>query len=139
MAGRLEAARQEIALLRAIRRTLSEHFAQNTPHLSPLTHEWNTARNTAKGWPQFLEAVHVDGLRGWNNETVEFRFPVVAVAGENGAGKSTILKVAAAAYVANQENGLTFYPDDFFPNTPWESVEGVALGYRSGAEIPSAI
>ncbi|MGW0392057.1 ATP-dependent nuclease [Streptomyces sp. NPDC003042] len=100
------------------------------PTLSPLTHEWNTARNTAKGWPQFLEAVHVDGLRGWNGETVEFRFPVVAVAGENGAGKSTVLKVAAAAYVANQEDGLTFYPDDFFPNTPWESVEGVALGYQ---------
>ncbi|MFJ4968486.1 AAA family ATPase [Streptomyces sp. NPDC088755] len=77
-----------------------------------------------------MEAVHVDGLRGWNGETIEFRFPIVAVAGENGAGKSTILKVAAAAYVANQENGLTFYPDDFFPNTPWESVDGVALRYQ---------
>lgn len=95
--------------------------------LSALTHEWNTARNASNGWPLFLESVQIDGLRGWTNETVEFRFPVVAVAGENGAGKSTVLKSVAAAY---QGDGVTFYPDDFFPNTPWEKVEGVSLRYQ---------
>jgi energy-coupling factor transporter ATP-binding protein EcfA2 len=74
--------------------------------------------------------VHIEGVRGWTGESVEFRFPIVAIAGENGAGKSTILKVAAAAYVSGQEDSLTFYPDDFFPSTPWETVEGVILTYR---------
>jgi predicted ATPase len=105
--------------------------------LSSLTHEWNTARTAAKGWAQFLDSVQITGLRGWAGETVEFRFPVVAIAGENGAGKSTVLKAAAAAYVAQQQTGLTFNPDDFFPNTPWETVQGVTLRYqlRRGEQI----
>ncbi len=107
------------------------------PTLSSLTNEWNTARNTSKGWPLFLDAVQIEGLRGWNGESIEFRFPVVAIAGENGAGKSTILKAAAAAYTAEQSGGYTFYPDDFFPNTPWETVQGVTLTYqiRRGSKI----
>ncbi|WP_162911700.1 ATP-dependent nuclease [Streptomyces koyangensis] len=102
-----------------------------------MTNEWNTARNTSKGWPLFLDAVQIEGLRGWNGESIEFRFPVVAIAGENSAGKSTILKAAAAAYTAEQSGGYTFYPDDFFPNTPWETVQGVTLTYqiRRGSKI----
>jgi hypothetical protein len=30
---------------------------KQAPTLEPLTNEWNTARNTAKGWPQFLESI----------------------------------------------------------------------------------
>ncbi len=110
---------------------------QPLPTLSSLTHEWNTARTAAKGWAQFLDSVQITGMRGWDGETVEFRFPVVAIAGENGAGKSTVLKAAAAAYVAQQQSGLTFNPDDFFPNTPWETVKGVTLRYqlRRGEQI----
>jgi predicted ATPase len=100
------------------------------PTLSPLQHDWSTVRNASNGWPQFLESVQVSGLRGWSGERVEFRFPVTAIAGENGAGKSTILKASAAAYTTSQQDGLTFYPDDFFPNTPWETVDGVVLEYQ---------
>ncbi|WEB40950.1 AAA family ATPase [Streptomyces yunnanensis] len=100
--------------------------------VSPLTSDWNTDRYSEKGWPQFLDSVTIAGLRGWAGETVEFRFPVTAIAGENGAGKSTILKAAAAAYRApdNRPEMRTFYPDDFFPNTPWERVERVSLLYQ---------
>ncbi|MET7549192.1 AAA family ATPase [Streptomyces sp. NPDC005500] len=116
---------------------MQNSLSRPLPTLGSLTHEWNTARNTSKGWPLFLESVQIDGLRGWSGESVEFRFPVVAIAGENGAGKSTVLKVAAAAYTAEQVSGHTFYPDDFFPNTPWETVEGVTLTYliRRGNKI----
>ncbi|MFK0049897.1 ATP-dependent nuclease [Streptomyces sp. NPDC090741] len=119
------------------RETIVNARRQPLPTLSSLTHEWNTARTAAKGWAQFLDSVQITGLRGWTGETVEFRFPVVAIAGENGAGKSTVLKAAAAAYVAQQEGGLTFNPDDFFPNTPWETVQGVTLRYqlRRGEQI----
>jgi predicted ATPase len=57
----------------------------------------------------------------------------VAIAGENGSGKSTVLKAAAAAYINAAEGQAqftrTFNPEDFFPKTPWEAVEGVRLTY----------
>ena len=99
-----------------------------------LENDWDTARNSSAGWPQFLESVEISGLRGWTGESVEFRFPIVAVAGENGSGKSTVLKAAAAAYRCETSTAVlsarTFYPDDFFPNTPWEKVSGVNIRYR---------
>lgn len=95
-----------------------------------LTSAWDTIRHDGHGWPQFLASVQIDGLRGWTGESVEFRYPVVAIAGVNGAGKSTVLKAAASAYRAPATgNTSTFYPDDFFPSTPWEQVAGVALTF----------
>ncbi len=99
-----------------------------------LTEDWNTNRHSTKGWPQFLEAIQISGLRGWQDELIEFRFPVVAIAGENGSGKSTIIKAAATAYRSKPAKTIpsakTFYPDDFFPNTPWETVSGVSITTR---------
>ncbi|WP_236830116.1 AAA family ATPase [Blastococcus sp. KM273128] len=105
-----------------------------TPHLSALQaleQDWNTQRHGGKGWPRFLSSVKISGLRGWEGELVEFRFPVVAIAGENGSGKSTILKAGAAAYknTGTGDRDITFNPDDFFPSTAWEDVGGVALSY----------
>ncbi|GAB3003443.1 bacteriophage protein [Amycolatopsis acidiphila] len=104
--------------------------------------DWNTERNSEKGWPQFLESVSIDGLRGWRGEEIEFRFPVVAIAGVNGSGKSTVLKAAATAYRAKKTTSkhlksVTFNPDDFFPSTPWENVNGVVLEhrFRLGGEV----
>lgn len=82
------------------------------------------------GWPQFLQSVRISGLRGWNGQEVRFHFPVVVVAGENGSGKSTVLKVAAAAYSHPQDRNLSFYPDTFFPDTAWDVISGVSLQYR---------
>lgn len=79
-------------------------------------------------WPQFLESVEIGGVRGWSGQSINFRFPVVAIVGENGAGKSTVLKVAASAYDPKQGKG--YYPSDFFPSTHWDDVSGVDLGFR---------
>lgn len=101
------------------------------PTASKLTDAWDTLRHAGNAWPLFLSAVRINGLRGWQDETVEFRYPVVAIAGVNGAGKSTILKAAAAAYQAplGTRSAVTYYADDFFPNTPWEDVRGVVITY----------
>jgi predicted ATPase len=99
-----------------------------------LSETWNTDRNSPKGWPKFLESINISGLRGWAGELVEFRYPIVAIAGENGSGKSTVLKAAASAYRSKDVDRFlqakNFYPDDFFPNTPWETVSGVSIGYK---------
>ncbi|WP_173153857.1 MULTISPECIES: AAA family ATPase [unclassified Frigoribacterium] len=106
-----------------------------------LTSAWDTARHGDKGWPLFLTSVEISGLRGWSGEMIEFRYPVVAIAGTNGAGKSTILKAAAAAYRApSGSSALSYSPDDFFPKTPWEHVGGVLLRYtlRQGAKTETS-
>jgi len=79
-------------------------------------------------WPQFLERVEINGLRGWNEGDVSFKFPVAAVVGENGAGKSTVLKVAASAY--DKADGFGYYPSDFFLSTHWDDFSGVTLAFR---------
>ena len=82
-----------------------------------------------ENFPQFVESVKVDGLRGFTGETVYFKFPIVAIVGENGSGKSTILKAAACAYRNRAEDG-NYYPSDFFLNTFWDKIEGVTLSYQ---------
>lgn len=81
-------------------------------------------------WTQFLESVKIDGLRGWEGEIVNFHFPVVAVVGENGSGKSTILKSAACVYVNSEEQAKKFYPSTFFVDTYWDTVQNVTLTFR---------
>lgn len=85
-------------------------------------------------WPQFLESIEIHNLRGWTGQVVNFGFPVTAVVGENGTGKSTVLKAAAAAY-EQPGKSKTYYPSAFFPTTPWDTVEGVKLIYtvRAGS------
>jgi predicted ATPase len=88
---------------------------------------------SSQGWPKRLEWIEIDGVRGWVGERVEFRFPIVAIVGENGAGKSTVLQAIAASY--DQEVGRQYFASDFFPDTPWEQVRNAAIrtSIREGA------
>lgn len=110
------------------------NIAPQAQTLPKLTSEWAASRTGSSGWVKYLDAIFLSGMRGWSGQSVEFRFPVVAIAGENGSGKSTVLKAAAAAYInESRSNGSidpTYYPDDFFPSTPWETISNVSLGYQ---------
>jgi len=90
-----------------------------------------TMRNQyqAGQWPQFLEMVQIAGLRGWSGQNVNFNFPVVAIVGENGTGKSTILKTAACAYEAIIKKD-SFYPSSFFVKTHWDRIQNVTMNFR---------
>ncbi|WP_395683332.1 AAA family ATPase [Dokdonella sp.] len=93
--------------------------------------EVNTIRGQYQAglWPQFLQMVKIDGLRGWSGQAVEFNFPVVALVGENGSGKSTLMKAAACAY-DNKDKERRFYPSSFFVDTHWDSIQGVLIDFR---------
>ncbi|WP_210248296.1 AAA family ATPase, partial [Methylobacterium dankookense] len=69
----------------------------------------------------------------WTGQRIDFQFPIVAIVGENGSGKSTVLQAAAAVYRA-PGNSIERYASDFFPDTPFEKVEGatVRFSYREG-------
>jgi predicted ATPase len=89
-------------------------------------------------WPQFLQMVQIDGLRGWTGQSVEFNFPVVAVVGENGSGKSTLMKIAACVYDSKEKENR-FYPSSFFVETHWDTIQGVKIDFRvkRGANVES--
>lgn len=86
-------------------------------------------------WPQFLESVKIDGLRGWTGQSLQFRFPIIAIVGENGTGKSTFLKAAACVY-QNKDKTERFFPSDVFVQTHWDNIAGVTLEYvvRQGTD-----
>ena len=85
-------------------------------------------------WPKRLEWIEILGIRGWTGQKVEFQFPIVALVGENGSGKSTVLQAAASAYKAPSKKEELF-GSDFFPDTPFERIEGASIrfSFREGA------
>lgn len=87
------------------------------------------AQHLAGQWPQLLETITLNGLRGWNGQTVSFPFPVTAIVGENGTGKSTIIKCAACGY-ENADRSKRFFPSSFFVETHWDTIAGVTIDYR---------
>jgi predicted ATPase len=96
-----------------------------------LQNKWRT--QTA--WPKRLEWIEIHGIRGWTGQRIDFLFPIVAVVGENGSGKSTVLQSAAGVYRSpNSEEDR--YASDFFPDTPFERVRDVTIrfSYREGQQ-----
>jgi len=89
-----------------------------------LAAKWQTAGR----WPKRLEWIEIDQLRGWQAQRFEMRFPIMAVVGENGAGKSTILQAAASVY-SNVGSERERYASDFFPDTPWDRVRNARISY----------
>ncbi len=83
------------------------------------------------GWPKRLDSLQIYGVRGWTGQKIEFKFPIVAIVGENGAGKSTILQCAASVYQpqANASDDRGYYPTDFMPDTRWDDLRGGSIDY----------
>ena len=81
-------------------------------------------------WHQFLKSIKITNVHGWNAQEIRFNFPIVAIVGENGIGKSTFLKAAACAY--KNKSGKTFYPSKMFMSTQWDraGLEGALIEYK---------
>jgi predicted ATPase len=92
--------------------------------------------NAGTGWPRRLDWLEIAGIRGWEGQRFELRFPIMAVVGENGAGKSTILQAGASIYKPEQEIPARF-ASDFFPDTPWDRVHNAEIRYsvREGDQV----
>ena len=96
------------------------------------------------GWPKRLEWIEIDGLRGWTaQQRIEFGFPLMAVVGENGVGKSTILQAAASIYKSGGD-GKGRFASDFFPDTAWDRITKASIRYsvregQQGGSIQDSI
>jgi predicted ATPase len=99
-----------------------------------LENKWNSGQ----GWPKRLESIRISGLRGWTGQQIPFDFPIVAIVGENGAGKSSVLQAAASIYQNHVKTGL-HYASDFFPDTIWEKLKNAEIQgmIREGLQNPS--
>ncbi len=91
-----------------------------------LENKWNT-RGDGSGWPKFLEWIEINGIRGWGGQRVDFPFPIVAIVGENGSGKSTILQSAPSVYKSPE---LTKnFASHYFPDTVWDELKNINILY----------
>lgn len=83
------------------------------------------------GWKQFLTSIKITNLRGWDGQIIDFLFPVTAFVGENGMGKSTVLRAAACAYQSKRYDFFNYYPSTFFINTQWDAkaLDGATIEY----------
>lgn len=89
--------------------------------------------NSGGGWPKRLESIEINNIRGWSSQRVDIKFPIVAIVGENGSGKSTIIQAAACIY-AGRTKKLTRFASDFFPKTAWDDYRNAQIrySYREG-------
>lgn len=94
-----------------------------------LTKKWGGGT----GWPKRLTWLEVNGLRGWSRERLELTYPIIAIVGENGSGKSSLLQSAASVYRSNDRQ-RTKFASDFFPDTAWDEIRdaSVKFGYYEG-------
>lgn len=81
-------------------------------------------------WPKRLEWIEITGLRGWVGQRVEFPFPIVAVSGENGSGKSSIIQAAASVYRADTITAAK-YASEFFPQTAWDQIARAEIKFST--------
>jgi predicted ATPase len=82
--------------------------------------------------------LRVGRIRGLSRIDIEFKFPIVGIAGKNGSGKSTILALAACAY-HNSKDGYRLprrkapyytYSDFFIQHTAESSPQGIEIRYH---------
>jgi predicted ATPase len=101
-----------------------------------LQNKWNTR----SGWPKFLEWIEIEGVRGWIGQRIDFPFPIVAIVGENGSGKSTIIQAVASAYQSPNKK-LSKFASDFFPDTSWDTIRNASIrfGYKEGIKSSNGI
>jgi predicted ATPase len=59
---------------------------------------------------RYMPSLKLTNVRSFKNQTINFDFPVTAIIGTNGGGKSTILGAMALAYKSVK-------PGDFFPKS----------------------
>lgn len=52
-----------------------------------------------RNYGKYLRKVRLNPIRGFTDETVNFDFPVTAIIGPNGGGKTSVLGAAGCAYI----------------------------------------
>ncbi len=81
-------------------------------------------------WPQFLVSIKISNLHGWTGQSINFRYPITVIVGENGTGKTTILKAASCIYQPKDKDKKYSYASDYFIETNWGKIENISIKYE---------
>ena len=76
----------------------------------PSTIQSLSQRVIKDNYQKYLKQIHLKNVRAFNDQRITFTFPVTAIIGTNGGGKSTILGASSLAYKSVR-------PGDFFPKS----------------------
>lgn len=86
----------------------------------------------------FIRSIRVDGFRGIQDLEIPFEFPVTAISGLNGSGKSTIGQICLSGYkeTVAPSGYKRFYVRDFFPASaadpdPFTETASVIFSYET--------
>lgn len=104
----------------------------------------------ANRYPNFgpaLKSIHIRGFRGINDLKVDLLYPITAISGLNGAGKSTVGQLSLGAYrrPTTVTEPKRFYVRDFFPASaadpnPFGPESSVVFEYNtSDPEAPQTL
>jgi predicted ATP-dependent endonuclease of OLD family len=80
-------------------------------------------------WGKLITHVKIDGIHGMQDNSIRFKFPFVVIAGENGTGKSTILKALSCAYKQDADLKNLCSPGRLFPKTIWDKDCSSEINY----------
>jgi predicted ATPase len=97
--------------------------------ISSLDEKWDNppARNALFG--NVIKSIDIKNIRGLD-VTLEFTWPVMAIGGINGAGKTTVIQVASSAY-AKQKGGRYYKLGDWIRN----ALQGESPAVKDPAHV----
>lgn len=82
-----------------------------------LSNQWEPENRYSNFGPVLCKYT-VKGFRGITDLTLDLEFPITALSGLNGTGKSTFCQLASCGYRKSENSDKRFYVRDFFPVSP---------------------
>ena len=84
--------------------------------VSKILSQWKVD-NRYKNFGSCLRSVRIQGFRGLSDVHIDIKFPITAISGLNGTGKSTIGQIAVCAYKkpVGAKKYNRYYVNNFFP------------------------
>lgn len=90
-----------------------------------------------------IKSITINGFRGISNLRIDFEYPITAISGTNGSGKSTIGQLVVCAYKQPQTNKKyrRRYVKDFFPVSqldPNPFTSGASVKFQYATNTPQS-
>jgi predicted ATPase len=114
-------------------------MADNRKKLLDKTIDWHT------NFGEAIKSITINGFRGISNLTIYIEYPITAISGANGSGKSTIGQLAVCAYnlPRDAEKKKKWYVSNFFPyskiDNPFTEKASVQFQYAINKDKPKTL
>ncbi|WP_172425066.1 ATP-dependent nuclease [Vandammella animalimorsus] len=90
------------------------NISEINEEIEKINKKWNNPQARDGLFGNILKSISITGVRGLSAK-IDFSWPVTAIAGTNGSGKTTVLQLCSAAYVG-QQGGRIYKIGDWVRN-----------------------